>query len=102
MIHSVANGTQNYRTMNEKFLDIALKLKPKLNITKTILKGHDTPLGEGSKDVYDFGNHFTGSIKISLKTQGRNPDAPLFFKLKFAELKDELLEDSKDYYGWIS
>lgn len=88
--------------MNEKFLDIALKFKPKLNITKTVLKGHDIPLGEGSKDVYDFGNHFTGSIKISLKTEGRNPDAPLFFKLKFAELKDELLEDSKDYHGWIS
>ena len=55
--------------MNEKFLDIALKFKPKLNITKTVLKGHDVPLGEGSKDVYDFGNHFTGSIKISLKTE---------------------------------
>ncbi len=88
--------------MNKKFLEIADKYKPKLNIERKVLKGHDCLLKENDSDIYDFGNHYTGSIKISLSTKGRFPDAPALLKLRFAELKDEFEEDSKNYHGWIS
>jgi alpha-L-rhamnosidase len=54
------------------------------------------------KLILDFGDHRVGTFKIDIDQTGSPMDAPLFLKLKFAEMPGELVSDSKDYDGWLS
>lgn len=88
--------------MNKLYLNRAKQLKPKL--TKTLIKidGKKTSLNEGDYVVYDFGNHYVGTITLNLSSVGSQQDAPALIKLKFCEIEKEINEDTTNYRGWIS
>lgn len=52
--------------------------------------------------ILDFGNHYVGYFSIDLDYTGSPMDAPLFLRIKFAEVPVELAEKSSDYDGWLS
>lgn len=52
--------------------------------------------------ILDFGNHRVGQFSIDIDSVGSPMDAPLFLKLKFAEIPAELGYDAADYNGWLS
>ena len=90
---------------NELFLDKAKKMEPHLiqkNINCESITGKTKSLKQGDKVIFDFGNHYVGYPKIQLSCLGSHQDAPAFIKLKFAEMKSELSDDSQKYDGWIS
>ena len=41
-------------------------------------------------------------MTLKLNSAGSPQDAPAFLRLKFAEIANEILEDSSTYEGWIS
>lgn len=59
-------------------------------------------LTKGEHICLDFGNHQVGYISLSLASAGSPQDSPAYIRLKFAETVGELLEDSREYDGWIS
>ena len=59
-------------------------------------------LGRGQNICLDFGNHITGYLTLELAGEGSHPDAPAYLKLQFAEVFEELWEDSSAYEGWLS
>lgn len=87
--------------MNKRFLIIAKSLKPELSHEIVTLKCRNV-LNEGDSAVFDFGNHYTGYLSISLSTVGSPQDAPAFVKFKFCEVASEIDEDTTNYHGWIS
>ena len=52
--------------------------------------------------IIDFGDHQVGKFSININAVGSPMDAPLFFKIKFAEMPAELACNSEDYDGWLS
>lgn len=52
--------------------------------------------------VLDFGTHMVGNFRIHIDQMGSPMDAPLFLRLKFAEMPEELKAESGDYDGWLS
>lgn len=54
------------------------------------------------KLILDFGDHQVGKFKIDIDSVGSPMDAPLFLRIKFAEVPAELAAESKDYDGWLS
>lgn len=54
------------------------------------------------KIVIDFGQHCVGQFSIHIEHQGSPMDAPLAFKIKFAEMPNEFNYKSEDYHGWLS
>ena len=52
--------------------------------------------------ILDFGNHYVGSFSVDLDQVGSPMDAPLYIRLKFAEMPCELNAESQDYVGWLS
>lgn len=50
----------------------------------------------------DFGDHHVGYVTLKLNSAGSPQDAPAFLRLKFAEIANEILDDSSAYEGWIS
>lgn len=52
--------------------------------------------------VLDFGDHRVGTFKIDVDQTGSPMDAPLYLRLKFAEMPCELEAESADYDGWLS
>lgn len=52
--------------------------------------------------ILDFGSHQVGHFAIDIHSTGSPMDAPLYMRLKFAEMPVELTEDSADYDGWLS
>jgi hypothetical protein len=50
----------------------------------------------------DFGDHYVGYVTLKLDSTGSPQDAPAFLRLKFAEIANEILDDSSTYQGWIS
>ena len=52
--------------------------------------------------ILDFGDHRVGTFKIHIDQTGSPMDAPLYMRIKFAELPAELAAESKDYEGWLS
>lgn len=50
----------------------------------------------------DFGDHYVGYVTLKLSSTGSPQDAPAFLRLKFAEIANEILDDSSTYDGWIS
>ncbi len=87
--------------MNRKYLSKAKQLKPKLTQTAVVFNDKKT-LKEGESVVFDFGNHFVGSITVQLSSAGSPQDAPALIKLKFCEIAKEIDEDTSGYRGWIS
>ena len=87
---------------NEQLLALADELKPELfhrNITRT---GKGQALKCGDAEVFDFGEHLTGTICLDLSTCGKHPDAPVRLAIKFAENQCEFEENPEDYHGWLS
>ena len=118
---AVSSDLEMKRLVIDKFLDKAIELEPKLiekNIRpKKIVEVLDDAnvrdkadinsmknihLKNGDSIVLDFGDHQVGYISISLKTVGSPQDAPAYLRLKFGEVAKEIIEDSRDYDGWIS
>lgn len=50
----------------------------------------------------DFGDHYVGYVSVKLDSAGSPQDAPAYIRLKFAEIPNEILDDSATYQGWIS
>ena len=59
-------------------------------------------LAKGDSICMDFGDHHVGYVTLKLHSAGSPQDAPAFLRLKFAEIPNEILEDSSTYEGWIS
>lgn len=62
----------------------------------------DFPLGRGESIILDLGEHAVGKFSIDITSVGSPMDAPLYLKLKFAEVPSEMLTDSNEYEGWLS
>ena len=88
--------------MIKKYLSKAKQLKPKLTETFIKIDGKKTSLNEGDSAVFDFGNHYVGSLTVQLTSAGSPQDAPALIKFKFCEIAKELGEDTSAYNGWIS
>lgn len=54
------------------------------------------------KVILDFGDHQVGSFKIDIDQTGSPMDAPLYLRIKFAEIPAELAVESSEYEGWLS
>ena len=54
------------------------------------------------KIIIDFDRHCVGKFSIHVEHKGSPMDAPLAFKLKFAEMPNEFNYKSEDYDGWLS
>ena len=59
-------------------------------------------LRKGDSICLDFGDHHVGYVTLKLASAGSPQDAPAFLRLKFAEIPQEILDDSNTYEGWIS
>ncbi len=88
--------------MIKKYLNKAKSLKPKLTQTLIKIDGNKTSLNEGDSAVFDFGNHYVGSLTVQLTSAGSPQDAPALIKFKFCEIAKEIDEDTSNYHGWIS
>lgn len=62
----------------------------------------DYPQGRDGSLVLDFGDHQVGHFSIDIDSVGSPMDAPLYLRLKFAEIPAEIAADSTDYDGWLS
>lgn len=69
---------------------------------KNILNLSDYTLGRGESLILDLGDHYVGQFQIDIASVGSPMDAPLYLRLKFAEVPSELYADSEDYDGWLS
>lgn len=59
-------------------------------------------LRKGDSICMDFGDHHVGYVTLKLESAGSPQDAPAYLRLKFAEIPNEILDDSSTYEGWIS
>lgn len=59
-------------------------------------------LRKGDSICLDFGDHHVGYVSVKLDSAGSPQDAPAYIRLKFAEIPNEILDDSSTYEGWIS
>ncbi|MGH1772797.1 alpha-rhamnosidase [Enterococcus raffinosus] len=73
-----------------------------LESNKNSLSLKDYALGRGESLILDLGDHYVGQFQIDIASVGSPMDAPLFLKLKFAEVPSELYAHSEDYDGWLS
>lgn len=62
----------------------------------------DHPMKKGDTAILDFGKHMAGTFRIHIDQTGSPMDAPLYMRLRFAEMPAEFLYDAKDYDGWLS
>lgn len=87
---------------NTEFLKKAEDSKPILYTETVCIPGRTEPMKDGDEAVFDFGNHYVGYPEITFETVGHHPDAPLYFEVQFAEIAEELDQDTDSYNGWIS
>lgn len=59
-------------------------------------------LGRDENIVLDLGNHYVGKFKMKIDSVGSPMDAPLYMRLKFAEIPAEIAVESSEYDGWLS
>lgn len=52
--------------------------------------------------ILDFGDHRVGTFGIHIDKVGSPQDAPLYLRIRFAEVPAELAAESSDYEGWLS
>ncbi len=110
---------------NQKFLDLAESLKPKLYKETVLPEAIVSVEGDSSHNCtasrrnnienlpayalkkdesvcLDFGRHITGYVTLSLSSSGSHLDAPAYLRLKFGEIPAEIIDKTEDYNGWIS
>lgn len=87
---------------NADYLEKAEGLRPVLIEEKIRIKGRDEVLQNGDEVIYDLGNHYVGHLSISFSSIGRHFDAPFYFQIQFAEIKEEFDQDVDSYQGWIA
>lgn len=59
-------------------------------------------LGRNEKIILDLGNHYVGKFSVHIDSVGSPMDAPLYLRVKFAEIPAEIISKSEDYNGWLS
>lgn len=69
---------------------------------KNILNLSEYVLGRDESLILDLGDHYVGEFKVDIDSVGSPMDAPLYLRLKFAEVPSELYANSEDYTGWLS
>lgn len=69
---------------------------------KDIAQLSDYTLGRNESIVLDLGDHYVGKFTIDIDSVGSPMDAPLYLRLKFAEIPAEIVAESADYEGWLS
>lgn len=52
--------------------------------------------------ILDFGTHCVGRFSIDMNSIGSPMDAPLYIRLRFAEVPAELAHQSDEYDGWLA
>ena len=52
--------------------------------------------------ILDFGQHCVGYFSMDIHSIGSPMDAPLYFRIRFAEMPAELAMESSQYDGWLS
>lgn len=62
----------------------------------------DIKMTRDNRIILDFGQHYVGKFSIHIDHVGSPMDAPLYFKLKFSEMPNELAHSSEQYDGWLS
>ena len=62
----------------------------------------DYGLKRDERIIIDFGRHIVGKFSVSISKTGSPQDAPLYIRVKFAEMPAELEAESSDYEGWLS
>ncbi|PGV49392.1 family 78 glycoside hydrolase catalytic domain [Bacillus sp. AFS037270] len=112
---------------NEKFIETAVQLKPKLH--ETIVKPSsiveikadpevihgwksevvapasslaNSEYGKNDSVILDFGDHQVGYLSLIIHPFGSPPDAPLKLKLTIGEMPVEMAEPFENYNGWLS
>lgn len=73
-----------------------------LESQKDILALEKYTLGREESIILDLGDHYVGQFRIDIDSVGSPMDAPLYLRLKFAEVPSELYANSEDYDGWLS
>ena len=58
--------------------------------------------GRGDSLILDFGQHLVGRFSVNIDSVGSPMDAPLYLKLRFAEMPHELAYESDLYDSWLS
>lgn len=69
---------------------------------KDIANIQEYGLKRDDKMILDFGDHRVGTFRIDIDQVGSPMDAPLYLRIKFAEMPAELAVESSDYEGWLS
>lgn len=112
---------------NNKFIEIAEGLKPrlikdkvypknivevlgdenvihgwKINKVKSIDAIKEEAYGKGDFFILDFEDHEVGYLTLKIRPVDSPPDAPLRLKLIFGEMPCEVEEPFSEYKGWIS
>lgn len=72
------------------------------NSNMDINKLPDYVFNKEEKLILDLGEHYVGRFSIDIDSVGSPMDAPLYIKLKFAEVPAELTAKTEDYDGWLS
>lgn len=88
----------------DELLKEALSLLPEVKEERReVLQGpdKDETWGEGDRIRLDFGRHLVGYLHVKLGARGAHPDAPVWLKIRFAEVEREFNEDAENYRGWI-
>lgn len=62
----------------------------------------DYAMKRDDRVILDFGQHIVGTFQINIRSVGSPMDAPLYMRLRFAEMPCELKTESADYDGWLS
>ena len=121
---AITNAIENFEmTVNAAFVNKAVSLVPKLIETTVkpvrtvniVPNGGDfsaqeaepgftssRPMGRDDSICLDFGDHQVGYVSFRLTPVGSPADAPVFLRLKFAEIPYEIAANSADYHGEIS
>ncbi len=87
---------------NEYYLHKAEDLRPKLLHTEICLEGDGRALTNGDEVIFDFKDHYVGYVTVVFSSAGHHQDAPFYFQICFAEIKEELDQDTENYRGWIA
>jgi alpha-L-rhamnosidase len=59
-------------------------------------------LKKGNSVILDFENHHVGYFSMYLESVGSPMDAPLYIRLRFAQVPCELKYESSQYNGWLA
>ena len=87
---------------NEYFLNKAERLRPALLREEIISESDHKAMKDGDEIIFDLKDHYVGYVELDLSSSGHHQDAPAYLQIRFAEIKEELYQDTDSYEGWIS